>query len=281
MGPAASHGDGGGARTELEAGDIVRLPHRAFPLSAEETALLVAGLSDGGAKNVSLDPATGAVSGVAPGAGQGARLAALMGRFADWATALVAEIAPPYADHLERGRTSFRPRAIDAAPLSPRKDDRRLHADAFVSRPTGGARILRVFVNINPDGASRLWQVGEPFERYARRWIGQIRPPWPGEAWLLYRLGLTRTRRTAYDTLMLGLHDRAKLDGAYQAGAPRREVAFPAGSSWVVFTDAVVHAAVAGRFALEQTFYLPVDAMADPAASPLRVLEAMTGRRLA
>ena len=32
---------------------------------------------------------------------------------------------------------------------------------------------------------------------------------------------------------------------------------------------------------LEQTFYLPVAAMADPAKSPLRVLEKMEGRVLA
>lgn len=194
---------------------------------------------------------------------------------------MVAQIAPAYAPHVQRGRTSFRPRAIDAQPLSPRRDDRRLHIDAFPSRPTTGKRILRVFSNINPQGEPRVWRVGEPFEDYARRWIDKSRRMWPGEAWILRRAGVTKTRQTAYDALMLGLHDRGKLNDAYQAGAPWREIAFPAQSSWIVFTDAVVHAAVAGRYALEQTFYLPVEAMLDPAASPLRKLEAMTGRRLA
>ena len=43
---------------------------------------------------------------------------------------------------------------------------------------------------------------------------------------------------------------------------PRRstEVAFPAGSSWLVFTDQVLHAALGGEFALEQTFHLDVAA---------------------
>ena len=234
--------------------------------------------SDGRAKNVSLDPTTGAVRGAA--APDQERAAGLLARYADWAQALIAEVAPGYAPGLRRGRTSFRPRAIDAAPISPRKDDRRLHADAFPSRPTGGGRILRVFSNVNPAGEPRVWMVGEPFEAYARRWIGKARPMWPAEAWLLEALGITKARRTNYDAVMLALHDHAKLDEAYQATAPRREMRFPAGSSWIAFTDSVVHAAVGGRYALEQTFYLPVSALAEEARSPLRVLEGLTGRVL-
>jgi hypothetical protein len=36
-----------------------------------------------------------------------------------------------------------------------------------------------------------------------------------------------------------------------------------------------------GRYALEQTFLLPVEAMRDPARSPLRVLEKLRGHALA
>jgi hypothetical protein len=79
---------------------------------------------------------------------------------------------------------------------------------------------------------------------------------------------------------MLGLHDRAKLDDAYQRTAPRQEVAFPAGESWVVYTDSTVHAAIRGRFVLEQTFYLPLEAMAVPTAAPARILERLVGRPL-
>jgi hypothetical protein len=79
---------------------------------------------------------------------------------------------------------------------------------------------------------------------------------------------------------MLALHDAAKADDAYQADAPRQTLSFPTGMTWMVFTDAVPHAALSGSFALEQTFILPVDAMLDPDASPLRTLERMTGRRL-
>ena len=36
-----------------------------------------------------------------------------------------------------------------------------------------------------------------------------------------------------------------------------------------------------GRYAFEQTFYLPVAAMEDEAAAPLRTLERLTGKVLA
>jgi hypothetical protein len=37
---------------------------------------------------------------------------------------------------------------------------------------------------------------------------------------------------------------------------------------------------MSGQFACEQTFYLPVDAMREPAWSPLRILERLTGQTM-
>ena len=55
---------------------------------------------------------------------------------------------------------------------------------------------------------------------------------------------------------------------------------FTPGSTWLVYTDQVSHAAMAGQYAFEQTFYLPVSGMADPSKSPLRVLERLLRREL-
>ncbi len=268
---------GVGITERLEREGLLVLAHRAFEILAQEKALFAPDAAFGRAKSASFDPETGEVRAAGPAAAAGP----LMARYADWAADLVAELAPAYAAEMIRGRTSFRWRDAGDEPASARKDDRRLHADAFASQPTAGRRILRVFSNVNPDGEVRRWRIGEAFEDYAVRWLGKLRAPLPGEAWLLHRLGITRARRTPYDFLMLGLHDAAKLDADYQASAPRREVVFPPGATWIVFTDSVVHAAIRGRYALEQTFYLPIGAMAEPALSPLRVLERLTGRVLA
>ena len=264
---------------QLETEGLIILPDRPFLLAADEVALLSPVLSNHRAKNISLAGA-GVVRGAAAGAPSHAALTALMERYGRWAEALIHQLAPRYSAELRRGRTSFRTRSVNEPAASARKDDRRLHVDAFASQPTGGRRILRVFSNINPEGQPRIWQVGEPFEAYAGRWLHHVRRPWPGETWALHRLGITKTKRTPYDVLMLALHDAAKLDDSYQRTAPRREVAFPAGASWMVFTDSVVHAAIAGQYALEQTFYLPPAAMAVPAVSPARILERLVGEAL-
>jgi hypothetical protein len=263
----------------LERGDIILVKDRPFAMSAQEVEILSSNLSADGVKNVSLGP-EGALGGTPATGETAAHLHALMSRYACWARTLVEEAVPSYGPHLRPGRTSWRPRAIDEGPVSARKDDRRLHVDAFASQPTRGERILRVFSNVNRHGEPRTWRVGEPFEDYARRWIGRARRPIPLEARALRALRITKSQRADYDFLMLALHDRAKLDTHYQATAPRQEAIFPAGSSWIVFTDRVVHAAIGGRQMLEQTFYLPVAAMAEPEQSPLRILERLEGRTL-
>jgi hypothetical protein len=264
----------------LEAGRVVFLPRLEFRLEPSETGFLDPSIAAADRKNISLDPGASSVDAVALAPGQAERLATMMNRFAAQATALVEALAPPYAGRLERARTSFRPVEIAGRSYSPRHDDRRLHVDAFPTRPMRGRRILRVFSNIARDGAARDWRVGEPFAAFAEQFAPRVRPSFPGSAYVLQGLGLTKGRRSAYDEIMLGLHDKAKLDEAYQADAPKTPVAFPAGATWLCYIDQVLHAALSGHSALEQTFHLPVEAMARPERSPLKVLEKITGRVL-
>lgn len=275
-----SAGDRALAQAALEAGEVLFLPRLAFALAAGEERFLAADLAAGHRKNISFDPTRGALGGAKPGP-DAAELAALMNRFGDQARTLVAGLIPGYAAHLEIARTSFRPTEVKGRAQTPRHDDRLLHVDAFPSRPMRGRRILRVFSNISPDASPREWRVGGDFSDYARRFLPRIRAPLPGSATIRALFGLTHGKRSAYDSLMLGLHDQGKYDREWQASTARQTVLFPAGSTWLCFTDTVLHAAMAGRGALEQTFHLPVAAMARPELSPLRVLEKLTGRVLA
>jgi hypothetical protein len=269
------------AASALEQGAVLHFRALTFAIRSEEQRFLSAQWSDGAAKNISFDPALGQLKGAEIDDRDRPGLTGLMARYAEAARGLVLAIAPFYASHLATGRTSFRPVEIAGrVSASWRKDDRRLHTDAFPSQPTGGARILRVFANIDPEGRPRLWQTGQSFERVAAAYLPRIRPPLPGSAALLSALHITKARRSAYDHYMLRLHDMAKSDTGYQANSPRQDIAFPP-SVWMVFTDQVSHAALGGRHALEQTFYLPVGAQRHPELSPLKVLERLTGRRLA
>jgi 3-deoxy-D-manno-oct-2-ulosonic acid (Kdo) hydroxylase len=264
-----------GAVEALEAGRVLLLADLKFEVAAHEMFLLSPAIMGSERKNISLDPADGRIGNTALGGAEGEKLAAMMRRFGDCAERLLRDLLPGYAPALERARTSFRPAEIAGREYSPRHDDRLLHVDAFPSRPMGGRRILRLFCNIAPDGAARAWRIGEPFADFVRRFLPRMRPGLPGGAWLLERLGVTKGRRSEYDRIMLRLHDMAKLDAVYQANAPKADVAFPAGATWFCFTDQVLHAALAGHCALEQTFHVPLAAMLHPERSPARVLAAL------
>jgi hypothetical protein len=268
------------ATVALETGRVVFCPTLPFMLDEAERAL-VAGIGANGLhKNISFDPATGRCKGTDAEGEKAAALAAVMRRFADAADGLLRALLPRYAAALERARTSLRPAEIEGRERSWREDDRRLHIDAFPSRPMRGRRILRVFSNIDLSGGVRRWLVGEPFETHAARFLPRLRPPLPGAAAMLALVGATRGRRSRYDYLMLRLHDASKRDAGYQAEGPRQVVDFPAGSTWIVYTDMVPHAAISGCGAFEQTFHLDPAAMADPARAPVHVLERLTGRAL-
>jgi hypothetical protein len=261
----------------LEQGGVLLLPRLAFELAPEERRFLSPAWSDARAKNISLEG--GMLKGARGKAEELAGLAHMVERFAACAGALVAGLFPRYAPYVKRARTSFRPQPAVGRALSWRKDDSRLHIDAFPSRPNHGERILRVFSNVNP-AADRVWRVGDEFAPMAQTFLPRIRPQLPGSPELLALLHVTKGVRSEYDHLMLGLHDSAKADGEYQQRCPQQTVRFPPGSTWLCFTDQVMHAAVSGQHMLEQTIHLPISALYDPESSPLAILQRICGRRL-
>jgi hypothetical protein len=265
---------------DLEGGNVLFLPDLRFEVEAQEALLFTPSLL-GSAKNASYDPASGRLGGTTATGAAAETLRGFIQRFSESAASLVGRMFPAYGDRLVRRRASFRPAEIAGRQTTWRKDDTRLHVDSFPATPSGGRRILRVFSNVNPEGRARVWRLGDDFEAVARRFAPQLRAPLPGVGHLLALLRVTKTPRSAYDALMLQLHDCMKADDGFQQGSPQSRVDLAAGSTWLAFTDQVSHAATSGQYQLEQTFLLPVDAMASPERSPLRVLERIKGRPLA
>jgi len=187
---------------------------------------------------------------------------------------------PSYRDGLRPAPVSLRPLEVADRKQSWRADDRRLHVDAFPSRPNRGERILRVFSNINVHGEPRVWRVGEPFADVAHRFLPRARSFSPLQARLLRSVRVTKSLRSEYDHLMLQMHDLMKSDDRYQAQAPQQTVAFSPGSTWVCFSDQTVHAAMSGRHMIERTFHLPVACQYNREASPLAILTRLAGRPL-
>ena len=273
-------GIAGKAADALEKGKLLYAPDLPFAISEAERGLLSPDCLDGKSKNVSFRPGTGVLRGTRCEGAERDLLLGMLERYYTQASQLLKMMLPEYVGHLEPGFTSFRPAEIVGRATSWRQDDTKLHVDAFPSRPMRGLRILRVFSNVNPQSA-RVWRVGEAFERVAERFMPRIRRPLPGYLWLLSQLRVVKGRRTEYDHFMLGIHDAMKRDEVYQTQVPQTRLAIPPGATWACYTDSVSHGAMSGQFALEQTYYLPVDAMRVPERSPLRVLERLVGRKLA
>lgn len=263
----------------LEGGHVLCFPHLAFVLRDDEKRLLTPTVSDGKAKNISLRD-DGSVRGAGGGAAEQAALREMIGRFSRQAQQLVERLFPHYAGRLRVGKASYRPIAVEGRQTSWRKDDTRLHVDAFPSNPVHGTRLLRVFTNLNPQGRPRRWRVGEPFPDLARRFAARLSPPLPGSAALLQALHITKSRRSDYDHYMLQLHDKVKADLDYQRSGPQIAVDFAPGTTWVVFSDQVLHAVMSGQFMMEQTFYLQPEHQLYPHTAPLKVLEDLLGRAL-
>ncbi len=267
----------------LENGDLLLLSTLPFVVAADEADLLDPAIFSGGSKNVSYNPADGSLRGVALEGEALVMCRNMVARYADFAEGLAKRIAPSYARALQRRRTSFRPGEVAQRVLSPRKDDRLLHVDAFPANPTQGRRILRIFSNVNPAGRARHWRLGgQSFSEFAHQFAPRLKKgPNPIEAAALQALTITKGRRTPYDHAMLQLHDLGKADAQHQTMTPQQDAMLPALSTWAVYTDCVQHAAMAGQHLFEQTFLLPPNAMQNPEKSPLRILEGMMGRKLA
>jgi hypothetical protein len=268
------------AAAELESGAVLFFERLPFEVGAAEQIVFSPNVL-ATSKNVSFDPATGRLAGTMLSGGEHETLRRLMRRFSEQSAALVDALFPGYRGSMRRARASFRPAEIAGRASSWRKDDTRLHVDSFPASPVRAQRILRLFTNVNPHARARSWRIGDEFEAVARRFAPALELPLPGSGALLRLLRITKSHRSAYDALMLQLHDRMKADAAFQARSPQRAVDFPSGATWLAFTDEVSHAAMAGQYQLEQTFLLPVDAMSQPERSPLRILERIKGRRLA
>lgn len=269
------------ATNTIENGKILFLPNLKFTLEENEKKFLAPACLKKGAKNISYNLHTDKLNGAEVTAEDYLTLKNMLQRYAQQSATLIANLFPHYQNNVIHARTSYRPVQVSQRKTSYRKDDKLLHIDAFPATPNQGMRLLRVFCNIHPGTEPRLWHIGQSFPEVAQQFLPHIKKPIPGFANLLKYLKLTKTLRSEYDHIMLHMHNKMKADSAYQAKAKMFEVAFPAGSSWIVQTDQVSHAALSGQYMLEQTFYLPVTGMLQPELSPLKVLEKMLQRQLA
>jgi hypothetical protein len=257
----------------LEEGKVLYFPRLAFSLQPHEFSFLCPSKADPKSKNISYDLRSDKLGGMQCSNEEAQQLKEMIKRYSIASRKLLENLFPIYIPHLIQARTSLRPVEIAGRKTSFRKDDTLLHVDSFPATPSKGHRIMRIFTNINPEGKGRVWRLGEPFQDVVKTMALRTKQPLPGIRSLLKWLKITKDYRTLYDHYMLQIHDNMKADGHYQRQVSQEEVHFPPGSTWIVYTDQVSHAAMSGQHVLEQTFHLPPNAMQNPATTPLAELE--------
>jgi len=272
---------------QLEAGDILYFPQSPVPLAADDAAFLLGQQQTDSSlhKNIAYKPNIDKLSGfdaktASPAAVE--RLHGVMRRYSQSVVAFLTQFLSPYNANWQLDYASFRPQEEQGRDLPLRRRNDLLHTDAFPTRPTYGARILRFFNNIHP-ARTRDWVVSDPFAATVKQFApGQIAPQ-PDTPLSHIGKGAARAlglgaaipslRRSPYDDFMMRFHNFLKENPTWQAACPKYPFQFTAGSSWMVYTDTVPHAVLAGQYALEQTILVRPEAMVRPEVSPLRVLE--------
>lgn len=278
----------------LETGDVLYFPMTPVPIEAEDVTFLL-GQQQAASnvhKNIAYKPDRDKLSGVDEKAMTPAavvRLHQVMRRYSKKVETFMSKFLADYRSRWRLDYASFRPFEEKGRELPLHRRNDLLHTDAFPTRPTQGWRILRFFHNIHPT-RTRDWVVGEPFSRLAGSFISKLGAPEPDGAIaragkrMADAIGVARLvpqwKRSAYDEFMMRLHNAMKEDAMFQKSCVREEICFVPGSSWMVYTDTVPHAVLAGQYALEQTFLVDPAAMVMRDSAPIAILEKMAQARL-
>jgi hypothetical protein len=279
----------------LESGSVIYFPKTPVPIPPADIEVLLGQQQTGSRlhKNISYKPDTDLLGGVDRKSTPPAevdQLHGIMRRYSSAVADFLSRFLGPYESQWRRDYASFRPIEEKGRDLPLRRRNDLLHVDAFPTRPTRGMRILRFFHNIHPE-STRDWAVGQPFADI----VGSFTPrklPVPRPDGSIARVtkkmatatGLAKLvpqwKRTPYDEFMMRLHNTMKEDAEFQRSCEKEYVQFAPGSSWMVYTETVPHAALAGQYALEQTLLVDPHAMVKPDSTPLAVLEKLAGARL-
>jgi hypothetical protein len=274
---------------QLEAGEILYFPQTPIKIPQSDLEFLLGQQQTDSSlhKNIAYKPALDKLSAVdtktASAAAVG-RLHTIMRNYSQAVVNFLTGFLSPYHANWKLDYASFRPQEEQGRDLSLRRRNDLLHTDAFPTRPTHGARILRFFNNIHPT-RTRDWIVGDPFGIVVRQFApAQIapRPDTPASR-AVKSLGraaglgtaIPALKRSPYDDFMMRFHNFLKENPRFQAECARYPLQFPPGSSWMVYTDTVPHAVLAGQYALEQTFLVAPGVLVAPESSPLKVLESI------
>ena len=191
------------------------------------------------------------------------------------------------------GTCSFRPLEEKGRNLKPRSSNEIVHVDAGAYGATCGDRILRFFVNMNPD-VDRVWGTKGSFAGLFEQYAAFLEAAKGKRGNLRVRKGvfdhcyssliaaiskgypLARVIDSSpYDRAMRRIHNYMKETEQFRSDLTNyEELRFPPLSAWMVFTDGASHSVLSGQHAFVTTILIPLKNCRQLELSPYYILDA-------
>jgi hypothetical protein len=283
----------------LERGTIVYFPRSPVPLPSDDDLAFCREQLPKllKLKNISYHPEAGHVSGLdTDDQAVRQRVHVILVTMSNNITVFLSGTAPRLTKGWTVGTCSFRPMQEKGRNLKPHASNELVHIDAGAYGATNGGRILRFFINVNPN-EDRVWATKGTFPELYRRYGAQakIRPKHVTENYLhkrpldhlrtglvtgLASVGLPMAKvldSSPYDRVMRQFHNFMKDTPSFQEDSlGHEELRFPPYSAWMVLTDMVSHAVVSGQFCFVQTSILQLSNCRMPELAPYNILREST-----
>jgi hypothetical protein len=278
----------------LEKGDIVKFPSCPvqLPTAAELESLRTTLPQQLKRKNVSYHPEADRVTGLDDQSPVADLAYEVLSNHRTRVTEFLNTVMPTLSKDMRVGTCSFRPLEERGRNLKPHASNELVHIDAGAYGATNGDRILRFFVNVNPE-ADRVWKskgvFPTLFDEYGRE-AGMYEDLTPslerglsGKARTSFLNGLAKMGlplapmldSSPYDRVMRKFHNYMKDTPAFQETDDSVQTFnFEPYCAWMVLTDMVSHASYSGQHALVYTGLISLQNCRLQELAPFNILRA-------
>ena len=278
----------------LEKGEIVKFPTCPvqLPTTAELETLRTTLPQQLKRKNVSYHPEADRVTGLDDQSPVADLAHEVLSNHRTRVTEFLQTVMPGLSKNMRAGTCSFRPLEEQGRDLKPHASNELVHIDAGAYGATNGDRILRFFVNVNPE-VDRVWKSKGTFptlfEKYGQEadLYGDLTPTLErglsGKARTSFLNGLAKVGlplapildSSPYDRVMRKFHNYMKDTPSFQETDDSVQTFnFEPYSAWMVLTDMVSHASYSGQHALVYTGLISLQSCRLPEFAPFNILRA-------
>lgn len=278
----------------LEQGNIVKFTPCPIELTTDENLELLRSElpKQLKKKNVSYHPEADRVTGLEDNSPMTGMAYDVLSTHRNRVTEFLGKVMPTLASNIRPGTCSFRPLEEKGRNLKPHASNELVHIDAGAYGATNGDRILRFFVNVNPE-KDRIWTSKGAFpalfEKYAQEagLIEDLTPTLARGPMGRFRTSLlnglasvglplaTMLDSSPYDRVMRKFHNYMKDTPEFQAIEEGHQTFhFEPFSAWMVLTDMVSHASYSGQHALVYTGLVSLQDCRLPELAPFNILRA-------